>query len=602
MNSPSDISADQTVDTAEHRDISCWWPDLLRYISDDDPWANPNVLVAELKSYEDDWTPGDRILWSALVPLDVMEKIGPNLAGFGHEPEANGPHPSATVAGTYNPAFMVRYYSEALGHIDCEAFVLSWQANDQTTMMLNPGFAMTYGLMPRLSSGRVYWDDAATPQPGIAVVDAVSTYKDMRVTPTRAVVTRDHLQDYLTLRGMALVQVYYEKRSGPSDKAAEALMSGDYLDLELPDRHIDVRRVDGGTIMAQVWGARVIAWPGELPVSTDPLETEGLLWPLREKPLNRLQARHLRPWEGKAYIRDEVLSLYYNDDAFHIDPISGSMSFGNQWGVGDCRRVGRDLIELDLRSLYSGARPSVVRRWHQFATNPPENIGQSTVSANDLNVGKRAAGIVEAMLSLGEALRDLAQELGISISARDLIGFSPRKVHYEGWWTQPFLKQISRPFPPDLGRDAFLSRCLELDKVVNEALGSAGLRKIVSACGPQPDTKNFGSLKLLDRILCLHRVAKIEGMDVVIDRDVLLHRLIAEGENVYRPIRRMFALSDLRQVAAHRKEFKDFVPSALSRFSIDMADVRGAWGLTLDSIYDQIIDEISNAAARCRRN
>lgn len=600
MKSPSDRPTNPIADASEQRDMSGWWPDLLRYMSAEDPWASLNVPVAELESYEDAWTPGDRVRWSALVPMDVMERIGADLAGFSHEPDANGPHPSASAAGTFSPAFMVRYYSEALGHIDCEPLVLRWEANDQTAMALNPGFAMTYGLMPRLGSGRVYWDDVATPQPGIAMVDAVSTYKDMHATTASAVISRAHLQDYLTLRGMALVQVYYEKRSGPADTTAEKLMSEGYLDLKLPDRHIDVRRVEDGTILAQIWGARVLAWPGDLPVSTDPLEKEGLLWPGREKPLNRPLARHLRPWEGKAYIRDEVLCLYYDDDAFYINPLTGGMSFGNQWGVGDCRRIGRDLIELDLRSLYSGARPSVVRRWHQFATSPPMNVGRPAASANDLNVGRRAAGIVEAMVSLGEALRDLALELGMSIPARDLIGFSPRKARDEGWWTQPFLRQVSRPFPPDLGREAFLSRCLELDKVTNEALGGAALRKIVQAYGAQPDAKTFGGLKLLNRILCLHRIARREGLDVAIDRDMLLQKLIEDDAPEYKPINRMFALSDLRQVAAHRKEAGTIMPSALSRFGIDASNTGRTLGLALDTIYDQLAEEITAAAVIVR--
>ncbi|WP_277023664.1 hypothetical protein, partial [Paracoccus hibiscisoli] len=59
-----------------------WWPDLLRYIADEDPWWGPNVIAADIKSYGDPWTPGSRALWSALVPLDVLDQIEDNLKRF----------------------------------------------------------------------------------------------------------------------------------------------------------------------------------------------------------------------------------------------------------------------------------------------------------------------------------------------------------------------------------------------------------------------------------------------------------------------------------------------------------------------------------------
>jgi hypothetical protein len=50
-----------------------WWPDLLRHIADDNPWADPQVVVAELSSYDHPWWPGFRMLWSALVSQADLE-------------------------------------------------------------------------------------------------------------------------------------------------------------------------------------------------------------------------------------------------------------------------------------------------------------------------------------------------------------------------------------------------------------------------------------------------------------------------------------------------------------------------------------------------
>ncbi|MCG6113172.1 MAG: hypothetical protein MEQ74_13545 [Paracoccus sp.] len=526
-----------------------------------------------------------------------MDKIGPDLWGFHHEPESSGPHPGESAAGAYSPEFWISHWSDTFGKIKAEPLVLRWSSNNRTVMVLDPGFTMTYGLVPRtIAGGETYWDDVETPEPNIAVVDPPSVYRDFRTTGGRTVVSRDHVQDYLTLRNVFLVQVYYETRSGPVDAAAEPLMVDDQFELEQDDRHISVSRDHDGTVIAQVWGARVIAGPGELPVTSDPLEAQGLLWPGSASPLTRQQARRLRPGERKAYISDEVLSDYADNEEFNVYPLSGSVSFGAQWGVGDCRRVGRDLIELDLRTLYASARPSVVRRWHGFAKSPPARTGSLAVSTSDPNVGKRAESIINSMAKLGGALQDLAAMLNLDIPVEKLIGFCPEFVEYHGWWTQQFIKQIARPFPLNIGKNTFLSRCLELDKVVNEALGKAALRRVVKALGPEDDIKEAGSLKLLDRILRLADFATTEGLNLASDRELVLGQFAAGDKVMHPPIDRLFALSDIRQIAAHRKNFVDVMPRALDRFGFEMSHAASGWGTILDAVYDQVAEDLDNAA------
>lgn len=572
-----------------------WWPDLLGYMRDENPWALPRVVVAEQRSYDDEWVAGDRIMWSALVPASDIGAVESNLAGFSHGVDASGPNPTPVTPGSYQPTFRISHYSDEHGRREFEPLVLGWQANNRTAMVLDPGFAMTYGLMPRvLPGGKISWDDVETPEPDIATVDIVSAYRDLRSDRASTSVSKDHLQDYLTLRDMVLVQVYYEKRSGPTDPAAEALMSDGYLDLAFPDRQIDVRRVDD-MILAQAWGARIIARPGPSPISSNILDEQGLLWPGRDVALTRREAGNLRPGQAHAYIRDEVLSGYMAGDGFRVHPSSGSVRFEGQWSVHDCRRIGRDLIEVDLRSLHTSARPSVVRHWHGFAVDPPPRTGPFAVTAQDPNVATRAAAVVREMETLGRALKSFADRLGLSVEVEDLIGFSPEQVEYEGWWTQPFLKQIARPYPLTLGRDAFLGRCLDLDKVVNEALGKKALYRIVAAFGEQKGIKDLRSLKLLDRILCLTEIAERDGLHLVSDREIVLRTLNEEEAMPLQPVSRLFALSDFRQVAAHRKDLRSTMPEALARFGADIAETMGGWGATLDTVYDKVVEDLRRA-------
>jgi len=73
----------------------------------------------------------------------------------------------------------------------------------------------------------------------------------------------------------------------------------------------------------------------------------------------------------RIYVRDSVLTLYEGRPEFTIHPESGSVSRGNQWSVSPTRRVGRDLIAVDLKKLYEGTPPETVRHWHAEAVPPP---------------------------------------------------------------------------------------------------------------------------------------------------------------------------------------------------------------------------------------
>lgn len=51
---------------------------------------------------------------------------------------------------------------------------------------------------------------------------------------------------------------------------------------------------------------------------------------------------------------------------------------------------------------------------------------------------------------------------------------------------------------------------------------------------------------------------------------------------------KLFALSDLREAAGHRKDPDVVIPRALERFGLDPSSARGGWGCVLDEIYDQL--------------
>lgn len=570
-----------------------WWPDMMRGLAREDPWGEEMVTVAEMRGYDDAIVPGQRILWSALVTTEDLASLDGELRAFNHEVESTG-RPGPESAGQLKPRFHVSAYHEGR-RIECEPLILGWTQANQTALVLDPGFAMTYGLMPRAGpNGAQHWDDPAAPQTDIAIVDEPSLYDSQRVSGARARISRGHLQDYLTLRGMHLIQVYYEYRSAFQDDAAEQLLGAkdkDRVCEDLRDRSVDVSRYRDGEYVTQVWGARLIAGPGDMPVTSDTLEREGLVWPGLSGPVTRDVARKARMHDW-VYVRDTVLAIYEDRPGFSVHPESGAVSFKGQWSVGHCERVGRDVIRVELKKLYEGTPHRVIRHWHAHAIQPtPAVTGPRARQAR--NIASRAKALVQALTKVGELLAELNDRLELpELSGADLVGLDREFLEYNGWWMGPFVKQVARHAPIDMGRDAFLERCLDLDKLTIEALAERHLRRMVQKIGePRDRVKDLRGLKLLDRIACLAQVATDAGLSLSDAGAEIVHRFHEDARSK-RPLNHLFVISDLRQLKGHRKEIEAGAITGLERLGMDERAVTGGWGPALDALYDGAINDL----------
>ncbi|QDC37280.1 hypothetical protein [Sphingobium fuliginis] len=572
-----------------------WWPDLLAHIPKEDPWAEPNLLVAEIRSFDDPWLKGTRILWSALVPIAELEALEGKLIAFNYEVESTGrPSPGLNVAGTLEPRFWIGAYA-AERHIEFEPLIFGWGSHNNTALVLDPRFAMTYGLMPRgLADGSTHWDNLAEPEFDVAVISAPSVYEDLQHSGARAVIARDYLQDYLTLRGMALVHVYYENRRGERDDAIDALLGDeDRVCEKLSTREVDVQRRREGGFLAQIWGARVVAMPGALPITADPLEENGLVWPGIDSLVTKMVANRFRPW-NHVYVRDSVLAAYEGKPGFHVSPETGGVGYGNQWSVGPADRVGRDVIRLEIRKLYEGTPHRVVRHWNAYAITPtPDLLGAEGRKAR--NVGTRSKELVYAMADIGMMLCGIAAMFPLeAVGTEDYVGLDRAWLTYNGWWNGAHVEPITRHIPVDMSRSEFLSRCLDLDKVLVEALGERRLRRLVTAFGtPHDKIDKFRGLKLLDRIICLCQVAVDAGLAPWKSGEEVVARYAQNGTDPAQPLAKLFALSDLRQAAGHRKDLDAEIAPALERFGLDLSATRGGWGLVMDQIYDQLSEQLA---------
>lgn len=323
---------------------------------------------------------------------------------------------------------------------------------------------MTYGLVPRIVNAadvpEMHWDDPSFPQRDVVVARPVSSYRFPDHTGAHVTVEREYLQDYSTIRGRALVQVYYVQRAGPPTEEITSLLGDkEVVELRLPGRLVDLRLVDwGGTTLAlaQVWGVRPLLEPGNAPVSAGRDDFGTLAWPGIAEAVTEESAMNISLLQP-AYVRDDVLEIYEGWPEYSIHPESGSVSYGNQWGVSYTRRVGRDLIEVEIKKLYEGNHADTVRHWHHHAVQPPVDISRLRGEAN---VGTRARRAVYGLANLGRVLAGLYEGvLGQQVPSTGLVGLDIGDMDYRGWWTIEGVEPITRHIPLKLNEGAFLSRC-----------------------------------------------------------------------------------------------------------------------------------------------
>jgi hypothetical protein len=580
--------------------IEDWWPAPLAHIAGEDPWARDDVVVAEVRSFDEQPHAGQRRIFAALVPVDQIEAVKAALGNLDHDISTSGPHPFYIEDQPFTPKFWVG--AKGLPSDKYEPLILVWTSHNKTVLQPDPGFLMTYGLVPRcVEGGNIYWDDPQAPRHDIVTATAPSVWDFPLGTHAYVSISKDYLQDYLTLRHMALVQIFWEIRWGKIDPEIEKQLNDEEgVNIDLADRRFQIGRAmdDHDTVFAQVWAARLLAIPGALPITAEALDDDGLVWPGIDEPVTNEVARGLRVTDY-VYVDDSVLSAYEGRPGFSIFPESGSVSHGTQWSVGFCDRVGRNTIRLEAKKLYEGAREEVVRHWHKFAVAPfPLNTFPAALE--EPNIAKRAKAVTYALVDLGEAQSDLAQSLGLAISPEEFVGLRRAALDYSGWWTSEVAEPISRHVPLSLPADAFLDRCMTLGKLLIEGLSEARLRGLLQAIGaPTKDIKELGSLKLLDRIVCLAQLAATTGLTLAKDGALLWERLSKEGTSPAQPIGHLFALYDVRILKAHKASDRDQkLQGELKRFNIKPGQEGSGYAKILDHVYDALSAELAEITTK----
>jgi hypothetical protein len=453
---------------------------------------------------------------------------------------------------------------------------------------------MTYGLAPRsVGNGGVHWDDPSGPVRDIVKVTAPSVYSFPKRTHASVSICREYVQDYLTLRKKALVQSFWERRFSSTDSEIEERLGGEErVDLDTLNRRLRLFRLDPRVVITEVSGGRVLALPGPMPISNDSLKAEGLIWPGFDGPVVHARAMRMMP---SVYVDDRVLADYEGLPDFVVVPESGAVSFGTRWTVGYCRRVGRNLIRLELKKLYEGVPAAVTQHWHKFAVEPPPP-GAYPAILDEPNIGKRAKALTYAIVNLAENLAALARKVGLSELAPDsFVGLRRSDLDCKGWWRFPAAEAIGRHVPLNMPMDAFLERCLSINKLAVDDLVQASLRRMLHKMGvPPKEIEMFGSLKLLDCAVRMCQVARASGLSFATSGVEIWQRLSKNGTDPAEPISRMFALYDMRNLKAHSSNYQERLVACLERFGINPSEAAAGYGVILDRVYDALIAEVES--------
>jgi hypothetical protein len=571
-----------------------WWPAPLAHVPKEDPWAHDHVIVAEIKSFDDDGHGGERITISALVPISDLDAVRQHIAALDYVVRTSGPRPFPSEDQAYEPRFWIGAHGLSQGRY--EPLVLSWRSHDHTVFVPEPGFLMTYGLAPRsVGNGAVHWDDPAGPVRDIVKVSALSVYSFPKCTHASVSICKEYLQDYLTLRKKALVQSFREKRFSSTDsEIEERLGSEECVDLDTPNRLLRLFRLDPQVVITEASGGRVLALPGPLPISNDPLEAEGLIWPGFDGPVVHARAMGMMP-SDHVYVDDRVLADYEGRADFVVVPETGAVYFGTRWAVGYCRRIGRNLIRLELKKLYEGVPAGVTQSWHKFAVEPPP-AGAYPAILDEPNIGKRAKALTYAIVNLGENLAALARRVGLSELAPDsFVGLRRSDLDYRGWWKFPAAEPIGRHVPLSMPVDAFLDRCLSINKLAVEGLIEQSLRKMLHAMEvPPKEIEKLRTLKLLDCVVRMCQVARASGLSLTTSGGEIWQRLSKNGTDPPQPISRMFALNDMRNLKGHSSNYQKKLAACLGPFGINPSEAAVGYGIILDRMYDALIAEIGS--------
>lgn len=537
-----------------------------------------HITIAELKTIDKNGFNETIDINTALISSNLLNRI-----------KSSHVNPYVNLSGAYyredyeyKPSFSL-YLSKSSGLSKAEPLVVSWCSGNHTTFMIDQGFLSAFKLSPRLLEDEILWDDLKEPQYNVVKIKPLSEYDFPTHSEANVKVKKDYLETYLAFRKKVAVQIFTIKRDIAIDEEISTLLKNKkYFIEEFKQFEIRLSRFDHKDDIArlEINGFKVL-----LENSDNNQEEEtvtGHHWKGVDGLVTEWRARHEIPFEY-VYVSDKVLAVYEADEDYDVHPLSGSVSYRNQWAVTHCDRVGKNAIKIDIKKLYEGNRYTVIDYWNKFSIHPSEIIEGE-------NIAEKAERLTRKFFLFGRIFKGLCNHLfELNYSAKDLIGLDEEHIEYTGWSEFPEFNAIAQHVDlKSFSKEQFISRCKKLYILVGENLQEKTLRKIVNMLEfPVSITKEFRSIKLLELIIAYLKISAESGLHPVDNKETLVERVLEIKK--FNELIELSAVNSIRQLDAHKtNDSKTRLHKALTDLGIQPNAISNNYEDAIWQVYDSI--------------
>ncbi|TZF99254.1 hypothetical protein FW781_04830 (plasmid) [Chryseobacterium panacisoli] len=537
-----------------------------------------HITVAELKTIDKNGLKETIDINTALVSSSIISKI-----------KSSHVNPYINLSGAYyredyeyKPSFSL-YLSKSSGLSKAEPLVVSWCSDNHTTLMVDQGFLSAFKLSPRLLDNEILWDDLKEPEYDVVKIKPLSEYKFPTHSEAYVKIKKDYLDIYLAYRKKEAVQVFTIKRDITIDEEISTLLKNKkHFIEEFKQFEIKISRVDHkeNTARLEINGFKVL-----LENRDDNEEKEtvtGHHWKGIDGLVTEWRARHEMPFEY-VYVSDKVLAVYEADEDYEVHPLSGSVSYRNQWAVTHCDRVGKNAIKIDIKKLYEGNRYTVIDYWNKFSIHPSEIIEGE-------NIAEKAERLTRKFFLFGQIFTGLFNHLfELNYSAKDLIGLDEEHIEYTGWSEFTEFNAIAQHVNlQSFSKEQFISRCKKLYILLGENLKEKPLRRIVDMLGfPASDTEKFRSIKLLELIIAYIKVTEESGLHPLVNKEIIVERVLENKS--FNALLELSAVNSIRQLDAHKtNDSKARLHKALTDLGVEPNSISNNYPDACWQIYDSL--------------
>lgn len=537
-----------------------------------------HITVAELKTVDKNGLKETIDINTALVSPSLISKI-----------KSSHVNPHVNLSGAYyredyeyKPLFSL-YLSKSSGLSKAEPLVVSWCSGNHTTFMIDQGFLSAFKLSPRLLDNEILWDDLKEPEYDVVRIKPLSEYDFSTHSEAYVKVKKDYLETYLAFRKKVAVQVFTIKRDMAIDEEISTLLKNKkHFIEEFKQFEIRLSRFDHkeNTVHLEINGFKILLENSDNNVKEETVT--GHYWKGIDGLVTEWRARHEMPFEY-VYVADKVLAVYETDEDYEVHPLSGSVSYRNQWAVNHCDRVGKNAIKIDIKKLYEGNRYTVIDYWNKFSIHPSEIIEGE-------NIAEKAERLTRKFFLFGRIFTDLFNHLfEINYSSKDLIGLDEDHIEYTGWAEFSEFNTIARHVDlKSFSKEQFISRCKSIYILLGENLKEKPLRRIVNLLDfPVSETENFRSIKLLELILSYLKIADESGLHPLHNKEILVERVL-ENKN-FNVLAELSAVNSIRQLDAHKsRDSKLKLNTALKNLNIEPNSISNNYAKACEQVYNSL--------------